>query len=97
MVRFHAHKSQWLALLMAVDDPLVSAEDFVVGMVLSDVDALIAGIFFKGFSSFDCLVGGCCILQVSESETRDVVNIDCCIFVVLGRQDPRHLRDYPWG
>ena len=76
---------------MAVDDPLVSAEYDVVGVVCSNVDSLITDIFFKCFFSFEYLVGSCSILRVSEAETRDLVDIDRCKFLALGFQDPRHL------
>ena len=49
VVCIHACKSQWLALLLAVDDPLFSVEDVVAGVVWSYVDASIAGIFSNGY------------------------------------------------
>ena len=91
MVRAHARKSQRLALLLSVDDPLVSLVDAFFGVVCSDFDASIAGIFFKGFVSFYCLLGGGGLLQVSEAETQYLVDIDRYVFLALGCQDPRHL------
>ena len=92
-MRIHARKIQWLFLILAVDDPIVCAEDDVFGGVWSDVDALIGGIFFKGLFSFECHVSGNGFLQVSEYETQDLVNIDRCLVLTIGRKDPRHMGD----
>ena len=93
MVGIYGGKGHALTVDFARIHPLVGLEDAIVRMVVSDFDAMSAGVSFEYSFPFHRFLRCRRLLKVDESQSAVLVNVDSRIAVPFGGQKSIHLGD----